>query len=144
MFRNKIILWATGIALICASFATIGIWFFWLLPVAQRSDPHWHEQFSRMAYWKQVQKQIRSYGWTHDDFDPVGHYGDKGWAVWIMSKAEAGQAIANCGSIGHKDAAMKYITCSDPASGTNWNTERQWLGWWNTNKEKSQLDWIRA
>jgi hypothetical protein len=130
--------------LLCIAAVAICGWFFWLVPVVRRYDPLWQEQFTRKAYWKEVQKQIHRYGWTHDDFDPVGHYGDKGWADWIMRQAEAGQRIANCGSIGHKDAALKYITCSDPALGTNWNTEAQWLDWWGTNKNKSRLDWVQA
>ena len=124
--------------------ATIGAWCFWLLPATRRYDPFWCEQFSRKAYWNEIQHDIRRYGWSHDDFGFVGDYGDKSWAVWIMGKAQAGQEIANCGSIGHKDAALKRITGNDAAPGTNWNTESQWLSWWSTNKEKSQVEWIQA
>ena len=132
-----------GFLLICVSLTVVAVWFLWLVPFVHRSDPRWQERFTRKAYWDEVQKQIRRYGWTHDDFDPVGHYGDKLWAVWIMDRAKAGQAIANCGSIGHKDAALKYITCNDPAKGTNWNTEAQWLSWWSTNRSRSQLEWVQ-
>ena len=127
----------------CVSITVAGVWFGWLLPGARRSDPLWAEQFTRKAYWNELQRQIRHHGWTQDDYVTVGRYGDKGWAEWIMAKAEAGQEIANCGHIGHKDEALKYITCNNPSPGTNWNTEQAWLTWWHTNKNKSQLDWIR-
>jgi hypothetical protein len=144
ILRKTIVLRTTGAVLICASVLVTGFWFLWLVPVTRRSDPLWEEQFTRKAYWSELQKQIRRYGWMHDDFGPVGLYGDEVWVNWIMSKAEAGEKIANCGNIGHKDQALKHITCNDPAGRTNWNMEAQWLGWWSTNKNKSQVDWIRA
>ncbi len=132
-----------GVLLICLSLTVIAVWFLWLVPFIRTSDPLWEARFTRKAYWDEIQKHIHRYGWTHDDFETVGHYGDKNWAVWIMDKAKAGQAIAECGRIGHKDAALKLITCSDPAKGTIWNTEAQWLSWWSTNQDRSQLEWVQ-
>ncbi len=118
-------------------------WFGWLKPVIDRADPFWPEHFTKKTFWKELQHHIRHHGWTHDDFVVVGYYGDKTWAEWIMAKAQAGEEIANCGDIGHKDVALNYITCQSPADKTNWNTTPFWLGWWRTNKQKSQIEWIR-
>lgn len=142
--RKTKVLRAIGFLLICISIVLTSVWFLWALPYFRRSDPSWSEQFTRKAYWNSVQKHIRRYGWTHDDFFVVGTYGDKAWTEWIMAKAEAGKEIANCGNIGHKDHALRYITCNDPAHGAQWDSEPQWLSWWTTNKNKSQVDWIRA
>jgi hypothetical protein len=122
----------------------MGVWFLWLVPYMSRFAPRWSEQFSRKAYWNAVQKSIRRYGWAHDDCFVVGNYGDKAWAEWIMEKAAAGQKIADCGNIGHKDHALRYITCNDPSNGREAGTEAPWLDWWSTNKTKSQVDWIKA
>lgn len=118
-------------------------WLFWLKPRVDWADPLWSEQFTRKTFWKETQQRIRRYGWTHDDFDVVGKYGGKMWAEWIMAKAQAGEAIADCGEVGHKDAALSYITGQSPTDKTNWNTTAFWLGWWKTNKQKSQIEWIR-
>jgi hypothetical protein len=118
-------------------------WFFWLKPRVEWADPSWSDQFTQKAFWKETQQQIRRYGWTHDDFDVVGKYGDKMWAEWIVAKAQAGEQIADCGEVGHKDAALSYLTGQGPADKTNWNTTAFWLGWWESNKQKSQIEWIR-
>ncbi len=144
VFRNRTIQKTVGALLICTSVAAICVWFLWLVPSVRRLDPLWEERFTRKSYWNEVQRHIRRYGWKHDDCVVVGNYGDKTWAEWIMSKAEAGEKIADCGAIGHKDSALKVITGNDPANGKNWDSEAQWLGWWSTNKDKSQLEWIRS
>lgn len=118
-------------------------WFGWLKPIIDRADPLWSERFTRKTFWDQVQQHIRRYGWRHDDFVVVGKYGDKIWAEWIMAKAHAGEDIADCGDVGHKDAALNYITSQNPAAKTNIHTTPFWLGWWETNKQKSQIEWIR-
>jgi len=55
---------------------------------------------------------------------------------------EAGESITGCDN-GHKDEALKIITCADPADGTARTAEQAWLDWWQKNKEKSQIEWIR-
>jgi hypothetical protein len=144
ILNNQIVQCLAGALLLGIGAVAAFFWFFWLIPSSRRFDPNWEKQFTRKALWQQIENDIRRYGWSHDDSGYVGMYGDKSWAEWIMGKAEAGQAIANCGDIGHKDAALKSITCTDPASGTNWNTEPQWLAWWSTNKDKPQLEWIKS
>jgi len=118
-------------------------WFFWLKPRVEWADPLWSEQFTRKTFWKETQQQIRRYDWAHDDFVAVGKYGDKKWAQWIMARAQAGEQIADCGDVGHKDAALDYITGQQPADKTDWNTTAFWLAWWETNKQKSQTEWVR-
>lgn len=144
VFRNTKALTIIGCLLICVSLLLAIVWFGWVLPYFRRFDPNWSQQFTRKAYWFSVEKHIRRFGWTHDDSLEVGVYGDKAWAQWIIAKAEAGQEIANCGNIGHKDNALRCITCNDPARGVQWDSEPQWLSWWATNKKKSQVEWIRA
>lgn len=141
---KNLLLCLTAFALMGIGVSVAAIWFLWLMPKIARQDPLWEERFSAKTMWTQAQKGIRRYGWEHDDFFYVGRYGDKEWAEWIMAQAESGKEIATCGVVGHKDAALKFITCHDPAPGTNYNTEAQWIGWWKTNKGKSQLEWIQS
>lgn len=141
-WRNKIIRRCLGILAILFSLIATSIWFFWLVPMYERFDPVWEDGFSRKAYWKEVQKRIQRFGWFHDDFSIVGSYGDKRWAEWIMKRAEDGEEIGDCGSVGHKNSAMEFITGNNP-SGTNWVVEPHWLGWWRENKDKSQTEWIQ-
>lgn len=142
--RKRLLLRASAIALIGIGVTVAAGWFLWLIPKINRQDPLWEERFSAKSKWEQVQKAIRRYGWNHDDFFNVGRYGDKSWAQWIIAKAVAGEEIATCGSVGHKDEALKFITCQDPAPEMNYNTEAQWISWWNTHKDKSQIQWIQS
>jgi hypothetical protein len=143
IFKKKIFQRLGGILLICLSVAVALGWYCWLVPTNQRFDPVWEHGFSQQEYWQEVGERIRRYGWMHDDFVIVGDYGDKSWAEWIMKRAQAGEAIGDCGSVGHKAAALTFITGNNPA-GTNWSVESFWLKWWDENKDKSQVDWIRA
>src|SRR6188768_3316556 len=80
---------------------------FWLLPwMVREFDQHWVEQHSEQAQWEATQGRIRSLGWWHDDFGPVGSYGDEAWAEWIIEKMVQGGSQRDCGS-GHKDSAME-------------------------------------
>ena len=65
-----------------------------------------------------------------------------------MHRAEGGEEISDCGNIGHKDSALEYITCQNPAekhegSREPWATEKAWLAWWQENKAKPQEQWIQ-
>ena len=106
-----------GIGLICLSLVLAGVWFFLLSPYASLDEPLWRARVSKAEHWKETQKLIHRFGWSHDDSSPVGDYGDKRWAEWIMTKVEAGESITGCDN-GHKDVALKMITCADPVDGT--------------------------
>jgi hypothetical protein len=132
-----------GIALILIGAGFAAFWHLYLLPQWRRHDPVWQEQFTRKQYWQRAQDDIRRAGWTHDDFSLVGMLGDKGWAEWIMGKAESGEVISECGTIGHKDEALQFITCQDPAKGKGSEPGKEWLEWWKENRGKSQIEWLR-
>lgn len=141
--HSKLILRVVGGVLILFGLGISALWYFWFLPIAQRNDPLWHAQFTKKAYWNYIQNYIHRHGWTHDDFEPVGNYGDRNWAKWIMDKAAAGAELNNCGNVGHKDGALRYITNQNPASSKKSGGEKEWLEWWAKNKNKSQLEWVR-
>ncbi|MBI4232724.1 hypothetical protein HY605_05840 [Candidatus Peregrinibacteria bacterium] len=141
--HKKLIQRIAGILFIILSFTVVWFWFFRLVPIVRRYDPCWYEQFTQKAYWKAIQDNIRRHGWTHDDRGPIGLYGDKQWARWIMARAERGEIISECGNIGHKDAALEFITNHNPAKGKEGGIEKEWLQWWSKNKDKSQLEWIK-
>ncbi len=122
-------------------------WFCWLVPILNRFDPRWGDRFTKLGYWAQVQHDIRRYGWMHNDFDDVGKYGDSTWAEWIVAQAEQGRGISDCGH-GHKDSALQYLTCQNPAKDTaEGRTEeaigKAWVEWWMANNDKTQEHWIR-
>ena len=140
---RKLILRIVGVALILIGVALSCSWYFGLSPVIKRSDPYWLGQLSLPAYWEYIQKNIHRYGWSHDDFGPVGLYAGKDWAKWIMAQAAKGEELADCGDVGHKDDALWHITNQDPANGKSSEVEKKWLEWWEENKNKSQIQWIR-
>jgi len=54
VFNNRIVQRTVGMVLICLAAIATCVWFFWLVPLVQRYDPLWQEQFTRKAYWKEV------------------------------------------------------------------------------------------
>lgn len=146
--NRKTVYRMAGVGLISVGAAVAVAWHFWLVPVVERFDPQWSLQFTQHGYWDQVQQRIRRYGWMHDDFDEVGAFGDKAWAEWIIRRAEGGEQISDCSRIGHKDAALQFITCQDPSppvtgSRVPFAVEKAWMAWWKENREKKQEQWIQ-
>lgn len=122
----------------------------WPLPwLVRELDHDWAGQHSEQAQWEATQGRIRFLGWWHDDFGPVGSYGDKAWAEWIMERMvqEGGQGQGEC-EIGHKDVAMEQITNFSPHLDDSlprkpWKEELpQWLAWWEKNRHKTQQEWM--
>jgi hypothetical protein len=139
---HKLILRIVGITLMLIGIALSCFWYFWLSPAVKRSDPHWQAQLSLPEYWEYIQKNIYRCGWSHDDFSPVGLYGGKNWAKWIMTKAAKGEELCGC-CVGSKDDALWHITNQDPANGKSTGIENKWREWWGKNKNKSQTQWLR-
>ncbi len=144
MRRKKAITFrVVGGLFIACGLACGWFWFHRIGPIRRCWDSAWMELHSPKAIWLETERRIRRTGWQHDDFAMVGRYGDKSWAAWIVEKAEAGEEICACGSIGHKDAALEVITNQDPAGDKSREKRRQWLQWWERNGEKTQEEWIR-
>jgi hypothetical protein len=121
--------------LLLASCIVAFLWFYWLAPVRHIPDFQWWEMHSEKAQWKEVQTRIHRVGWFHDDSGPVGWWGDKNWAAWIINHIEAGQ---NLWDYGHKDSALALITNQEVGRRAD-----DWLTWWKNNQSLSQEEWIR-
>ena len=62
---------------------------FWLLPYMSRShDGEWKELHSERGQWEHTQDFIHRFFWRHDDTFPVGKYGGREWAEWIIARAQ--------------------------------------------------------
>lgn len=141
--RSKLTLRILCIILISIGVAAFCALQFWLIPICERNDPMLHKNFSKIGYWEYIQNYVKHYGWTHDDCFPVGNYGDKKWAEWIINKAAQGEKLAGCFNVGHKDSALQHITNQDPTNGKNCDESKKWVEWWGANKNKNQLQWIQ-
>jgi hypothetical protein len=108
-------------------------------PMRHWTDPTWRDIHTERELWEDVQKSIHRGSWVHDEAFDVGMYGGKEWAEWIMGRVQPGTAM---GCIGggpcHSETSMQLISNQDVGGGAD-----RWLGWWSTNKEKSQVEWIR-
>jgi len=121
---------------------------FWMLPWMLRSyDWHWLRRHSEQATWEHTQDYVHRFGWRHDDFSPVGAYGDRQWAEWIMERMLEEGPQSDCGA-GHKDSAFEQITNFSPYLDDSlplkpWKEELPlWLAWWEKNKHKTQEEWM--
>ena len=142
--RSKLTLRILCIILISIGVAAFCALQFWLIPICERNDPMLHKNFSKTGYWEYIQNHVRLYGWTHDDCFPVGNYGDKKWAKWIVDKAAQGEKLSGCVWGGnHKDSALQHITNQDPTNGKDCDENKKWVEWWAANKNKNQLQWIQ-
>lgn len=135
-YRNFVIL-AIGTLLIFVG-AYAGYWWFYRLAPARRTlDPAWVLSHSQQEFWQEVQKGIHRGFWTHDDGFHVGRCGDKSWAEWIMTHTEPDTDMHCFGPHSHSATAMRYLTNQDAGE-----SAKEWLIWWDTNKDKSQIEWI--
>jgi len=134
-FFGGSILFATG--------AIAFLWFFWCVPFRNLHSPEWNEAHTAQRRWTEVQKQLHRTGADHDSSIDVGRYGDKGWMEWVihaLKPVSSNQQGYSCG-------AWPYHLPDAPAFMTNQrltNGYPAWLAWWETNKDKTQVEWIRA
>ena len=126
-----------GLLLLLISGVALFLWFYWLAPLRNLSDPSWVLDHSPDRYWVELQKQLLRSGPSHDSYIRLGFWGDEKWVKWIMAKMQGGQEFKRCID-GHLDAALPYMTNQQPGPDA-----QSWLAWWSTNSHKTQLDWIR-
>ena len=127
----------TGAALIFISVLLAFGWFVWLAPVKHIYSVSWLKAHSHRALWEEAQKSVGRIGVTHDVGIEIGQWGDKAWATWIIKHIKPGQNIASCES-SHLGEALADITNHQLEQKTE-----TWLAWWQTNQNKTQVEWIR-
>jgi hypothetical protein len=113
-------------------------WYYKFAPSRHTLEPAWVASHSTRELWTETQTAIRRGMWWHDDAWPVGYYGDKAWAEWIMAHVKPGTSMGCLnGSPMHSALSMHYITNQYVSEDAD-----PWLAWWEKNKTKSQLEWI--
>jgi hypothetical protein len=113
-------------------------WFYRLAPPRRTLDQDWVASHSQQEFWQEVEKGIFRGAWMHDDGYHVGIYGDKSWAEWIMNRTRPDTDMSCFGTYTHSATAMRYLTNQDAGE-----DGKDWLAWWEDNKNKSQTEWIR-
>jgi hypothetical protein len=126
-----------GAVLLLASGLMAFAWFVWLEPVKRVYSPSWWERHSKRAYWEEAQESVARVGVTHDVGIDMGRWGDKTWAIWIIHHIKPGQDIMGC-EASHLGEALADITNHQLKPDAD-----IWLGWWKTNQDKTQVEWIR-
>jgi hypothetical protein len=124
--------------LIFAACAMAFLWFYWLAPWRNLHNSSWLLNHTHRRAWLEVQRQLRRTGPDHDSSIAIGYCGDKNWTEWVLRQLRSRQPqeeILSCGEWPfHLPDALCDMTNQSP---TNWFT------WWETNKLKSQVEWVR-
>ena len=134
--KTKLLRFLGGFLLFASGVITF-LWFYWLAPFRHVRSVAWWSDHSTKCYLKEVQRQIRRTGLDHDGGIALGLSGDKKWVEWTMARIRPRQDISGCGNY-HLDSALADMT--NQRFGTN---AQAWLAWWTTNRNKTQLEWIR-
>lgn len=112
-------------------------WFYKFAPYRHVRDQEWCRHHSTEAYWSEIRSSIQRIGWSHDDHVPAGLFGDADFMAWAMEHTRPEDDISSCTG-GHRDLAFRMITNQYVGEDA-----KAWLGWWEKNKSKSQVEWIR-
>lgn len=112
-------------------------WLYWLAPLDRIESSDWIANHSQKAWWEESQKVAKRIGVTHSVGIEIGLYGDKSWAAWIINRIKPGDDIDSC-SAGHIGHALADISNQQLPAETE-----IWLAWWQTNQNKTQIEWIR-
>jgi len=104
------------------------LWFYWLAPFRHLHSSEWIGEHSTQGRW--IEEQI-----------DVGRFGDKGWTEWTIrqiSSVNQGNEVFSCGIWPY------HLTDAIPdMTNQSLTNEAGWIGWWETNKNKTQVEWIR-
>ena len=112
-------------------------WFVWLTPLKHIYSGTWNREHSSFRRWEEAQKSVYRVGVTHDVGIELGHRGGKEWTIWIMKHIKPGQDITTC------EASHLGNSLADMTNQQLGYQADPWLAWWNTNQNKTQLEWIR-
>lgn len=126
-----------AVLLIVVSVYESYFWFYLLGPWKRHLDSNWCRQHSTEAYWDEVKAGIQRLGWAHDDGWLAGRHGDADFMAWAIAHTHPGDDIVSC-SAGHRHSGFCKITNQNPGEEAD-----AWLEWWEKNKKKSQVEWIR-
>lgn len=91
--------------------------------------------------WIEEQKQVHRTGADHDSSIDVGRFGDKVWTVWVIRQINLVKPEKENYSCGE----WPYHLPDAIADMTNQRLTNTaaWIGWWETYKNKTQVEWIR-
>jgi hypothetical protein len=76
-------------------------------------------------------------GHSHLSGSCLSSWGDKESAAWLIGEFQVGHTHFDCAG-GHFEEALPFITNQNFGRDTN-----AWITWWETNKDKTQEEWIR-
>ncbi len=135
---------AVGCLLLFLSCAVAFFWFYWLTPSLHFHSPEWRRKYSWRGQWIETQEMLRRsvLAEHHNSSIEIGHFGDKNWTERVIRELNSHEGDIERGSCDnwpyHLPEALTDMTNQKL---TNWNTA--WLGWWESNKSKTQVEWIR-
>jgi hypothetical protein len=131
-----------GGSLLFAAGTIAFLWFYWLAPLRHLGSAEWLAVHSAKGRFAEDQKRIQRFGADHDSSIDVGYFGDKTWTKWVIREINsfklAEDQMGSCGEWPyHLFDALPDLTNQGMA------TAADWLEWWQKNKDKTQLEWIR-
>lgn len=135
MKRTKVLYFFGLLALFVASFSA----FFWVYitgPLRKSYELMISDRDHDRLLWDALKKSINRFGWTHDDGLMVGLYGDEQFASFIITQIDDKTNTVN--DYGHKLFALSEIT-----NQVGIESGKEWLKWWQKNKDKNQEEWIK-
>jgi hypothetical protein len=124
-----------GVLLVIAGLVVAYLWFYKLAPMRHLADSKWLETHSEKSRWLEEQKDYERMGSSPDlEFrgDRIGYYGNKEWFLWLEGKATTDKKFRVCGCT---ETAMALMSNQHADS---------WEEWTQTNKSRTQEEWIQA
>ena len=127
-----------GVALLCIASVLAFLWFYVLAPWRNLHSWSWLKNHSERRKWVEVQRQLKRTGADHDSSIGVGYFGNEKWTKWVIQSLKPSYELRSCGTWPyHLPDALPLMTNQELTN------DAEWIAWWETNKNKTQVEWIR-
>lgn len=134
---KRTVLLLLGVLLLLSSLAMVAGCYWLIVPFRNLGNPEWLERHTSLAILEEADRYYRHVGRPHHDMgDYVAAFGDKSWVERILKAMQEGRTAYGC-SFGHLGESLECLTNQSPGEDA-----KDWLQWWETNKDKSQGEWI--
>lgn len=140
MNKFRIVLRIVGWLVVVAGIAAGLVWFFVLTPWLKATQPEWTPDRSLLGLWKDRQRMISVFGWSHDDGIYAGQFGDPEMVPDLVQSMVRGDGISCAG--GHREAGLAFLT-NHPGP-EDWSLGEYWQKWWTQHQNETQEQWFQA
>jgi hypothetical protein len=137
--KNRIVVYGyASFVILLLVVVMLYIWHWQLGSARHLWRTQWAYNHSEFARYNEIKKFIKQGNWNHDlCIMFANHYADKDLVSWLINDLRPTDTMGCLSRKSHRGSLLSRAANIDMG-----DKAVDWIGWWDANKEKTQIDWI--